>query len=210
MARGKGSYTKSDYAFAAIEFVDANGLDALTMRALGSHMGVDATAVYRHFPTKEELVGAMCDALLGEALEAVEAATTTSSRQKIIEFGLAFRSAFQRHPHIGVSIVQYGGSSMNGYLFSRAGALELRTLGIKPEFLTTAYQMYEGFIMGSCVQDYFGSPDNFIIRRHRYRSFDIPEFDAASTDEKAVADVAQSAFLCGLNALIDYFETHFI
>ena len=105
MARGKGSYTKSDYALAAIEFVDANGLDALTMRALGSHMGVDATAVYRHFPTKEELVGAMCDALLGEALEAVEAATTTSSRQKIIEFGLAFRSAFQRHPHIGVSIV---------------------------------------------------------------------------------------------------------
>jgi AcrR family transcriptional regulator len=39
------------------------------MRALGVQMGVDPTAVYRHFPTKEELMGAMCDIVLGQALE---------------------------------------------------------------------------------------------------------------------------------------------
>ena len=209
MSRGKGSYAKNDYALAAVEFVDKNGLDALTMRALGVHMGVDPTAVYRHFPTKEELVGAMCDLILGEALEATLNSKATTPRQQILEFGIAFRNAFRTHPDIGVSIVQYGGASINGYHFSRAGALELRKLGIKAEFLTTAYQMYEGFIMGSCVQDFSGSPENFAVRRMRYRAFDLPEFDSASVDEAAVEAIADTAFLAGLNALLDYFEAKF-
>lgn len=210
MSRGKGSYAKNDYAVAAVEFVDKNGIDALTMRALGVHMGVDPTAVYRHFPTKEELVGAMCDLILGEALEATMKAQATTPRQQILEFGIAFRDAFRKHPDIGVSIVQYGGASLNGYHFSRAGALELRKLGIKPEFLTTAYQMYEGFIMGSCVQDFSGSPENFAVRRMRYRAFDIPEFDSASVDETAVETIADTAFVAGLNALLNYFESNFL
>lgn len=210
MARGKGSYTKDDYALAAIEYVDKNGLDSLTMRALGTHMGVDATAVYRHFPTKEELIGAMCDVMLGEALTSTMDAEAPTSRDRILQFGLAFRDAFQKHPDIGVSIVQYGGNSINGFHFSRAGALELHALGIKAEHLTTAYQMYEGFIMGSCVQDFSGSPDNFAVRRQRYRAFDLPEFDMASRDEAAVAEVADTAFRSGLHALLDYFERHFI
>jgi AcrR family transcriptional regulator len=52
---------------AAFRLADANGLPALTMRALGNHLGVDPTAVYRHFPIQERLVDAVLDAILGEA-----------------------------------------------------------------------------------------------------------------------------------------------
>ena len=64
--------------------------------------------------------------------------------------------------------------------------------------------------MGSCVQDFSGSPDNFAVRRMRYRALDIPEFDAASVDEKAVEKIADEAFAAGINALWDYFEAHFL
>lgn len=173
-------------------------------------MGVDPTAVYRHFPTKEELMGAMCNIVLGQALAGATDTALESPREQIIQYGMAFRRAFKKHPDVGVSIVSYGGASENGYFFSRNGALELRRLGIQAQYLTTAYQMYEGFIMGSCVQDFSGSPDKFAVRRMRYRLFDIPEFDAASVDEKAVEKIADEAFSTGIHALLDYFETHFL
>lgn len=41
---------------AAFRLADANGLPALTMRALGNHLGVDPTAVYRHFPSRDQIL----------------------------------------------------------------------------------------------------------------------------------------------------------
>lgn len=44
---------------AAIELLDEVGLDALTMRLLASRLGVRASALYRHYPSKQALLDAM-------------------------------------------------------------------------------------------------------------------------------------------------------
>ncbi|MEU8631860.1 TetR/AcrR family transcriptional regulator C-terminal domain-containing protein [Amycolatopsis sp. NPDC048633] len=44
---------------AAIELLDEAGLDALTMRLLASRLGVRASALYRHYPSKQALLDAM-------------------------------------------------------------------------------------------------------------------------------------------------------
>ena len=41
---------------AAIGVADADGLGALTMRRLGQELGVEAMALYRHFPNKEAIL----------------------------------------------------------------------------------------------------------------------------------------------------------
>jgi TetR/AcrR family tetracycline transcriptional repressor len=48
----------------ALELLDAEGLDGLTMRRLGLALNVQAGALYRHFPNKEALLDAMADRLL--------------------------------------------------------------------------------------------------------------------------------------------------
>lgn len=48
----------------------------MTMRSLGAAVGVDPTAVYRHFPTKEELVNALVDQFLVNILSATNAKIT--------------------------------------------------------------------------------------------------------------------------------------
>jgi TetR/AcrR family tetracycline transcriptional repressor len=50
---------------AAIELLDEAGLDALTMRLLASRLGVRASALYRHYPSKQALLDAMVAALVG-------------------------------------------------------------------------------------------------------------------------------------------------
>lgn len=49
---------------AALDLLDAEGLDGLTMRKLGLALNVQAGALYRHFPHKEALLDAMADELL--------------------------------------------------------------------------------------------------------------------------------------------------
>ncbi|VVJ22247.1 Transcriptional regulator [Amycolatopsis camponoti] len=52
---------------AAIELLDEAGLDALTMRLLASRLGVRASALYRHYPSKQALLDAMVASLVGPA-----------------------------------------------------------------------------------------------------------------------------------------------
>ncbi len=55
---------------AAIDFIDEHGLDALTMRRLGAHLGVEGMALYRHVTGREDLldgvVELVIDALYGD------------------------------------------------------------------------------------------------------------------------------------------------
>ncbi|WP_299927054.1 TetR/AcrR family transcriptional regulator C-terminal domain-containing protein [uncultured Nocardioides sp.] len=49
---------------AALEFIDANGLPGLTMRRLGEQLGVEAMALYRYVPSKEDLLDAVVATLV--------------------------------------------------------------------------------------------------------------------------------------------------
>ena len=49
---------------AAVDFIDAHGLPGLTMRRLGTGLGVEAMALYRYVPSKEDLLDAVVERLI--------------------------------------------------------------------------------------------------------------------------------------------------
>ena len=55
---------RADVVDGALELLDAEGLDGLTMRKLGAALNVQGGALYRHFPSKEALLDAMAERLL--------------------------------------------------------------------------------------------------------------------------------------------------
>jgi AcrR family transcriptional regulator len=56
---------------AAMQLAEAEGATQLSLSRLGRAMGVDATAVYRHFRDKDELMLALGDLLIQEAVSAI-------------------------------------------------------------------------------------------------------------------------------------------
>ncbi len=62
--RPRGSLTPQAILDAA-EAVAASGFDALTMRAVAAELGAVPMALYTHFATKDELVDALLDRVLG-------------------------------------------------------------------------------------------------------------------------------------------------
>ena len=51
---------------AAVEFIDRNGLSALTMRRLGASLGVEAMALYRYVPGREQLLDGVVETVIDE------------------------------------------------------------------------------------------------------------------------------------------------
>ena len=58
--------TRDRIVSAALEFIDANGLPGLTMRRLGEQLGVEAMALYRYVPSKEDLLDAVVERLVAD------------------------------------------------------------------------------------------------------------------------------------------------
>ena len=54
----------------AVRFIDAYGRERLTMRRLGSELGVEAMALYRYVPGREQLLDGVVEYVLNELYEA--------------------------------------------------------------------------------------------------------------------------------------------
>lgn len=71
-----GSLSRESIVKGAIDLMSREGPGALTLRRLGTELGVDATAFYRHFPDKDSLVLAVGDHVTDWVLERVNAERT--------------------------------------------------------------------------------------------------------------------------------------
>ncbi|MER6971950.1 TetR/AcrR family transcriptional regulator [Nocardioides sp. NPDC000445] len=99
--RGRGQHAGlSTHAIlrSAIRLADREGLGALSMRRLGTELGVEAMALYHHFPSKDALL----DAVVGELVtEATAAQPPGDDWQAALRgYGLAFHASLTAHPQL--------------------------------------------------------------------------------------------------------------
>src|SRR3954470_19069662 len=81
---------------AALDLVDREGLEALTMRALGAALGVEGMALYRHVGSKERLLDGVAELLLSE-LE-LPPAGATSWQEAWLGLARSYRRLALDHP----------------------------------------------------------------------------------------------------------------
>jgi AcrR family transcriptional regulator len=68
----RGSLDRQLILAEAVRFIDAHGLTELTMRRLGKELGVEAMALYRYVPSREDLLDGVVDAVLAEYVNPAE------------------------------------------------------------------------------------------------------------------------------------------
>lgn len=85
----------------AVAFVEEWGLEALTMRKLGSLLGVEAMSLYRHVAGREELLDAMVDQLIDEVSRDTEVLDTAYNgwQDFIQRLAHGVRDVARRYPH---------------------------------------------------------------------------------------------------------------
>ena len=80
---------------AAVALADSGGLDSLTMRRLGAHLGVEAMSLYKHVANKDDLLDGMVDLVFAE----IELPTGgTDWRTAMRRRAVSVLAALTRHP----------------------------------------------------------------------------------------------------------------
>ncbi|WP_435833117.1 TetR/AcrR family transcriptional regulator C-terminal domain-containing protein [Kitasatospora purpeofusca] len=90
----------------AIAMLDADGVEALSMRKLGARLNAGATSLYRHVATKDELIELAVDEVFGEI--PVPDPGAADWRADVIATCGAFRATTLRHCWLGSVIGQAG------------------------------------------------------------------------------------------------------
>ena len=90
----------------AIVMLDAEGIEALSMRKLGARLNAGATSLYRHVATKDELMELAVDEVVAEI--AVPPADSPDWRAAATEAARSFRATALRHPWLASVLGQAG------------------------------------------------------------------------------------------------------
>ncbi|MCX4761970.1 TetR/AcrR family transcriptional regulator [Streptomyces sp. NBC_01275] len=116
----------------AVAMLDAEGIEALSMRKLGARLNAGATSLYRHVATKDELMELAVDEVAAETR--VPPADGSDWRAGVTEAARSFRVTVLRHPWLASVLGQAGlvylGPNLMAYterlaaLFSAAGFTE--------------------------------------------------------------------------------------
>ena len=90
----------------AIAMLDAEGIEALSMRKLGARLNAGATSLYRHVATKDELMELAVDEVVAEI--DVPPAGRPGWRAAAAETARSFRATALRHPWVASVLGQAG------------------------------------------------------------------------------------------------------
>ncbi|MFF7414902.1 TetR/AcrR family transcriptional regulator [Streptomyces lydicus] len=99
--------TREQIVAAAIELLDLEGIEALSMRKLGTRLNAAATSLYRHVANKDELIELVVDDVYGE-LEVPGVADRAQWRAAVTRSAADLRAMTLRHPWIAPELGQVG------------------------------------------------------------------------------------------------------
>jgi AcrR family transcriptional regulator len=140
-ARRRSTPLTKDELFArALAIVDADGLDALTMRRLAAEVGVEAASLYHHVPDKEALVDGMLARMRSE-MRLPE--PLPEGLADVMETIFAeYRRVLTAHPHL----VRFAGRRVEGDPAS--GLVALTQLGYRQDDAVDLWQSMLAFVVG--------------------------------------------------------------
>ena len=131
---------------AALRLVDAEGVEALSLRRLAEALGVTPMSIYWHVRDKAELLELVGHAVL---LEIVIPASRGDWRDQLRDVHQSMFAGFLRHPNTGEVLVGRARFGAGGLaLFERILTI-LLDAGCSPESAWDAYQSLYVFTLGS-------------------------------------------------------------
>ena len=156
----RGSLSRERVVAAALAIVDRDGLDGLSMRALGRDLGVDPMAVYHWFPNKRALLQGVLEAVVRELPSHTgDLSSHTTWQQVAIATARGLRATLLAHPHAFAVVASQPVVTAGGLEVLERTAAELQRRGLTPrETITTINRLAE-LVVGACITEVGTGPE---------------------------------------------------
>ena len=130
----QGPVTAERVLDAALRLIDAEGLDALTMRRLARDLGVEPVTIYRQIPSKEAILAGVAERLWHDLRPDAEAVPASAGwRAQIGAMWLGLHAVMQAHPNAIPLLAKGGAYSASAAGGTVAMAAVLRDAGLTPD-----------------------------------------------------------------------------
>jgi TetR/AcrR family tetracycline transcriptional repressor len=190
----------------ALQIVDDDGADALSMRTLAQRLNSGTATLYRHFANRSDLVAQVVDRVFGE----VDYDAAENSSQSWQETCKAFaRSTFdvlRRHPNVAPLLIEripIGPNAMAGR--EKIIALLLDS-GFEPELAARSYATVARHVLGFAIQltglSTAGQMDD-TLASNRFRGANPSDFPATIRVADHMPVPLEEEFEFGLELIIN-------
>ena len=143
---------------AAVEFIDERGLGELTMRRLGAHLGVEAMALYRYVPGREQLLDGVVEVVMDELCESTDAGGLSTSWQEYLQLQAhAVRTLAVDRPRIFPLVATRPPSApwlrppLRSLRWVESFLQGLRGYGFDPITSVAVYRSFAAFLLGALL-----------------------------------------------------------
>lgn len=131
----------------AIALVDAEGLDALTMRRLGAELGMDPMAVYYYLPNKAALLDAVVEAVMAEIDLSVDDPSRPAD-ERLVRAAQAYAEVLVRHRNAMPLLLVRGPATPTALAPVEVMVAILRSGGVPPEHAVAGMHVLTAAVRG--------------------------------------------------------------
>jgi AcrR family transcriptional regulator len=138
---------------AALELIDAEGAQALTMRRLGAEMGVEAMSLYRHVSSKDALLDGIGGQLMSELDVGEDDGDWAVTANRLM---LGIRAIAKGHPAAFALVGLRALNTVEAMRPVEALLVALRNGGFPPDRAVAAFRLFSGYLRGYTLSEIAG------------------------------------------------------
>ncbi len=205
----KAKLTREVLVNAALKIADSEGLDALSMRRLGTELGVDPMAAYRHLPNKKALLAGVVDAVLAGA----DVTTDPSApwQEQFRQVARAYRRAMLGHsPAVSRLTATTPFDSLESLRIVEHGAAVLMEAGVPVAAAALAMQAVGQIASGAVLLEAFWREHAAAGGQVYLYPPSLPRAELPALSAVATAGAfrgPEEVFEFGLTAIVEHLET---
>ncbi len=196
--------TRERIALAALQVVDEEGSEGLTMRALAERLGVRAASLYNHVPSKDALVDAVSE-LVNDEIDHTPLADP-QWRTGLAAYARGYRAVFLRHPNAVALLARRRVEADNALCGYDALLALLGRAGLAPADAAEVAAALDYLVLGSAVETFTaGFTREPSAYRPRYPAL-ADALDASFARGGGATGLDDRGFELGLGLLLDGVE----
>jgi AcrR family transcriptional regulator len=135
----------------ALELLDREGLDALSMRGIAQELATGPASLYRHVGSREGLLDLVLDRVIGE--QEVPDPDPARWREQVKEIARTMRAAIARHPDIVRVSLGRIPTGPNALRYSERLLAVLRSGGLSDALAVSGSQLLMIVVNGFCLEE---------------------------------------------------------
>ncbi|HEY5786525.1 MAG TPA: TetR/AcrR family transcriptional regulator [Microlunatus sp.] len=195
---------------AAVGFIDDNGLSKLTMRRLGAHLGVEAMALYRYVPGREQLLDGVVEVVMDELYESTHAGGLSTSWQEYLQMQAhAVRTLAVTHPRIFPLVATRPPSApwlrppLRSLRWVESFLQGLREYGFSSPVSVAVYRSFATFLLGALLLEAGTLEDLTVTEKVNLAFIETDDLSAYPIISEMAAELSDGGFETEFEAALE-------